>query len=129
MTSSSFVSVALAPDAPAFPIPVNGELVRGSEAEVLKGLLPRVRRESVTLDLSGVERIDAAGIAALITLYCTAVESGNGFSVAAPSTRVLELLQLVGLDSILIADSGEKSADSTEWSGSARPACPCLAAA
>ncbi len=82
---------------------MNGELVRGNETEILEQLLPRIRRGPVTLDLAQVERIDAAGIAALITLYCTSVEAGTEFSVVAPSHHVLELLQLVGLEKILVA--------------------------
>jgi len=86
-------------------VPVHTELVRGTESEVLAELLPRVKSESVALDLANVERIDAAGIATLITLYCTSVEAGNDFTVVSPSHHVLELLRLVGLESILIADS------------------------
>ncbi|WP_263359351.1 STAS domain-containing protein [Acidicapsa ligni] len=84
-------------------IAVNYELVRGSETQIMDDLLPRVKNESVALDLSGVGRIDAAGIAALITLYCSSVESGTDFSIVAPSSHVLELLRIVGLESILIA--------------------------
>jgi anti-anti-sigma factor len=86
-------------------IPINCELVRGTEAQVIRELLPRVRQESIALNLSGVKRIDAAGIAALITLYCSSVAAGRDFSVIAPSPHVLELLQIVGLESILVAGS------------------------
>jgi anti-anti-sigma regulatory factor len=48
--------------------------------------------------------MDAAGIAALITLYCTSVQAGTEFFVVDPSAHVLELLQIVGLESILISD-------------------------
>jgi anti-anti-sigma factor len=83
-------------------VAVSCELVRGTEDRILNKLMPRVRQESIALDLSGVERIDAAGIAALITLYCTAIESGTAFYVVSPSARVLDLLRLVGLESILV---------------------------
>jgi anti-anti-sigma factor len=79
------------------------ELVRGNEDRVQAELLPHVRQGSVALDLSQVERIDAAGIASLITLYCSAIEAGNEFYVVDPSARVLELLHLVGLDGILVS--------------------------
>jgi anti-anti-sigma factor len=104
MTVSPFYHLASASDSPAV-IAVNFELVRGAEASVVDALLPRVKRESVALDLSGVQRIDAAGIAALITLYCSAVEAGTDFSVVDPSHHVLELLRIVGLDSILMGDA------------------------
>lgn len=102
MTVSSFSSTTSVMPSQATVIAVRGELVRGAEDRILSDLMPSVHRESVALDLSSVERIDAAGIAVLITLYCTAMESGNGFYVVDPSPRVLDMLRLVGLESILI---------------------------
>jgi anti-anti-sigma factor len=107
MTVSPFLNIPSASNSTSAVIAVNCELVRGTEAQVIDTLLPRVKQESVELNLSGVERIDAAGIAALIKLYCASVEAGNRFSVVDPSAHVLELLHLVGLDSILLADDGE----------------------
>jgi anti-anti-sigma factor len=104
MTVSPLLNIPSAPNSPVAVIAVNCELVRGSEERVIEEILPRVKQESVALDLSGVERIDAAGIAALITLYCTSVEAGTEFFVVDPSSRVLDLLRVVGLESILIAD-------------------------
>ncbi len=101
-TLSSFSNSALGSTGLATLIPVNYELVRGAESQLIDELMPVVRQESVALNLSGVERIDAAGIAALITLYCTSVEAGTEFSVVEPSTHVLELLRLVGLEPILM---------------------------
>ena len=77
------------------------ELVRGSELALVERLRPLVRVERVLLDLSGVERIDAAGIAALVTLYAEAERAGTSFHVANPRRHVAELLGLVGLDGIL----------------------------
>ena len=82
------------------------ELVRGTESEVLAQLLPLVKRGPIALDLSAAERIDAAGIAALITLYCTAVESGWKFSILKPSSQVRTLLRVVGLEPILVDGAG-----------------------
>jgi anti-anti-sigma factor len=115
MTVSPFLNPASASNPIAAVIAVNCELVRGTEAQVIDQLLPRVKRESVALDLSGVERIDAAGIAALITLYCNSVQAGTEFYVVDPSAHVLELLQLVGLESLLIAE--------TRPTGTARTCC------
>jgi anti-anti-sigma factor len=89
-------------DHPIAAVALNCELVRGTEEQILEVLLLRVKQESLALDLAGVERIDAAGIAALITLYCTAIEAGTEFYVVNPSARVLDLLRLVGLESILV---------------------------
>src|ERR1700743_795846 len=79
------------------------ELVRGQEQCIVERLTPIVRRQSVTLDCRQVERIDAAGIAALISLYGAARAAGNEFGLVNTSTRVVEILRLVGLDRILIA--------------------------
>ncbi len=78
------------------------DLVRGREKELLDWLSPLVRRQSVTLDLRSVERIDAAGVAALVSLYSSARQAGHRFTVAHPSPRVAEVLSLVGLERILL---------------------------
>ena len=78
------------------------ELVRGREKELLAWLSPLVRRQSVTLDMGRVRRIDAAGIAALLSLYSSAQQAGHSFSVTRPSRRVAEVLKLVGLERILV---------------------------
>jgi anti-anti-sigma factor len=79
------------------------ELVRGNEQILLAQLSPLARRQDMTLDLCAVERIDAAGIAALIALYAAAREAGYRFTVANPSPHVAEILALVGLERILVS--------------------------
>jgi anti-anti-sigma factor len=81
------------------------ELVRGSDRPLLDRLTPVVRRQSLSLDLSLVERIDAAGISALISLYRDALESGHRFTVCNASPRVAEILALVGLERILLSQN------------------------
>jgi anti-anti-sigma factor len=86
------------------PVTVQGnlhELVRGQDQRLLKDLEPVVRHQSVTLDMRHIERIDAAGIAALISLYGTARMAGHEFAIMNASHRVAEILELVGLDRIL----------------------------
>lgn len=88
------------------PVTVPGnlhELVRGQEHNLLSELEPIVREQSVTLDMRQIERIDAAGIAALISLYGTAHAAGHDFTIVNASHRVDEILQIVGLDRILIS--------------------------
>ncbi|HEY2467853.1 MAG TPA: STAS domain-containing protein [Terracidiphilus sp.] len=88
------------------PVTIPGnlhELVRGQEQRLLKELEPVVREQSVTLDMRQIERIDAAGIAALISLYGAAHATGHQFTVVNASHRVDEILQIVGLDRILIS--------------------------
>jgi anti-anti-sigma factor len=79
------------------------ELVRGRDEEFLERLGPMVRRYSVRLDLSGVRRIDAAGVAALLSLLANARAAGYRFTVANPRPRVAEVLRLVGLEQVLVS--------------------------
>jgi anti-anti-sigma factor len=121
MTVTLLSNTASASKTTPVVVSFSSELVRGTEDHWMGYLMPRVRQESVALDLSGVERIDAAGIATLITLYCTSVEAGTDFSIVSPSAHVTELLRIVGLESILIADcratgSGENCLDQRDRS-------------
>lgn len=83
-------------------------LVRGAEADLLDQVMPLVRRQSVCLDLSRVERIDAAGVAALIGLYRAAREAGRCFGVTNPTPHVREILRLVGLDRFLMNENANE---------------------
>ncbi|HKF48162.1 MAG TPA: STAS domain-containing protein [Terracidiphilus sp.] len=78
------------------------ELVRGNEQSLLTLFTPVVREQSIALDFSQVERIDAAGIAALISLFDHARQTGHKFTLCNVSHRVEEILALVGLDHILV---------------------------
>jgi anti-anti-sigma factor len=86
------------------------ELVRGQVDKLLERLTPLVRVQSVTLDLAQVERIDAAGITALITIFRLASEAGHCFAVSNASPRVEEILCLVGLGRILVSHQAEECA-------------------
>ncbi|MGD0829538.1 MAG: STAS domain-containing protein [Terracidiphilus sp.] len=79
------------------------ELVRGNEQVFLARYSPLARQRSMTLDLSPVKRIDAAGIAALIALHACAHEAGHCFSVVNPTPHVAEILALVGLERLLVS--------------------------
>jgi anti-anti-sigma factor len=81
------------------------DLVRGNDRRLLDRLTPLVCRQSLSLDLSSVQRIDAAGIAALIALYRAAHEAGHRFTVSKASSRVAKILALVGLDHILLSQN------------------------
>ena len=84
------------------------ELVRGNERLLLERILPLVKRRCVALDLHAVRRIDAAGIAALISLYRAACGAGHTFTVSNPSPHVAEILALVGLDRILKSQNTDR---------------------
>ena len=79
------------------------ELVRGNDQRLIDRVTPLLREQSVTLDLKSIDRIDAAGIAALISLYGSARKTGHFFSVCNVSARVGEILALVGLESVLMS--------------------------
>jgi anti-anti-sigma factor len=80
------------------------ELVRGSDRDLVDRMAPIVRQKSVALDLKRIDRIDAAGVAALISLYGHARDAGHGFAVANPNAHVREILEIVGLDRILLPE-------------------------
>ncbi len=86
------------------------ELVRGNDHCLVAQLEPLVRQHSVTLDLKGVDRIDAAGISALISLYGCAHDTGHGFRLCNVPARVAQILTLVGLDAILLPHAPGDSA-------------------
>lgn len=97
------------------------ELVWGREASLLTWLEPLVRRHNVTLDLRSVERIDAAGIATLVSLYASACQAGHRFTVTHPSPHVAEVLALVGLERILLSPHAV-------WKGHSSQRFECTAA-
>jgi anti-anti-sigma factor len=80
------------------------ELVRGNDKLILEKFIPLVCRQNVVLDLRTITRIDAAGLTALIRLYCAAREAGQSFTIGNPSAHVAEILRIVGLDRVLVSD-------------------------
>ena len=88
------------------------EIVRGCERRLVDEMAPIVRRQDVSLDMKAVERIDAAGIAALISLYRLAEESGHSFRIQNVAPHVHELLMLVGLERILLSHNAHPAANS-----------------
>jgi anti-anti-sigma factor len=93
------------------------ELVRGHDQALLDRLEPLVCRQDLILDLQSVERIDAAGITALIYLYRSACATDHSFAVSNASPHVAEILTLVGLDRILLAPDGTPRANCNPIAG------------
>ena len=79
------------------------ELVRGDEQRLIQRVAPLLRDKSVALDLRKVDRIDAAGISALISLYSSARIAGHEFTLCNVPSRVEEILSLVGLEAFLVS--------------------------
>jgi anti-anti-sigma factor len=93
------------------------EIVRGHDQALLNRLEPLVRSQDLNLDLHSVERIDAAGITALIFLYRSACEADRSFTVSNAAPHVAEILALVGLDRILHSEDGTASSRCNPISG------------
>ena len=98
---NSTAETANAPNQPTDSIHLT-ELVWGADRRLLERLEPLTRRQSVTLDLSSVQRIDAAGISALVSLYTAAQDAGHMLTLSNVSARVAEVLAVVGLDGLLL---------------------------
>jgi anti-anti-sigma factor len=79
------------------------ELVRGTDQRLVECISFLLHEQNVALDLSTVGRIDAAGVAALISLYGVARNAGHNFTVCNVSGHVREILSIVGLEHILVS--------------------------
>jgi anti-anti-sigma factor len=87
------------------------ELARGEEQGFIQELRPLVQSQSICLDMSRIERIDAAGLAALISISCDARLAGHRFTVVNPSRQVARIFALVGLDRVLVSTESTDSVD------------------
>ena len=79
-----------------------GRIVRGDETAILCAAV-RQEGRNVTLDLTGVDAIDAAGIGCLVSLQA----SGIYLTLLNPTEQVREVLRVTQLESIFeIQESG-----------------------
>jgi len=93
-------------DAEVFPVQSSAkitELVLGHERDLVARVAPLVRGQSIALDLSQVERVDAAGVSALVELYSTACLAGHDFCILNAAPHVAEVLAVCGLDRLLMS--------------------------
>ena len=81
----------------------HGRIVYRDEAAALSRLISQVLQQSskIVLDLSGVSRMDSAGIGELALLQTWAQEKKASFKCAGANTLVRSLLDLTNLDSVL----------------------------
>ncbi len=56
---------------------------------------------NVVLDLSGVDYMSSAGLREIVTALKRAKKSGGDIRISQPSERVLEVLEMAGLDTIV----------------------------
>src|SRR5690348_6873349 len=74
-----------------------GPIVRGEEINVLYGKVILQHSAIVILDLSGVTRMDAAGLGILVACYQALLVNQRRFVLQNPSTHVADLLQRTNL--------------------------------
>ena len=66
-----------------------------------QSLLAVAGEQPVVIDLSGVERMDSAGLANLVEAYGQAHQAGQSFKLAAAPESLQKMLCLTNLDQIL----------------------------
>jgi anti-anti-sigma factor len=79
----------------------HGRLVWSEEGTLLKAIFFVRDCDRLTLDLTGVDSIDARGLAVLATIAKWASRKRVKFAVSNPTRRVYELIHLVSLDSVI----------------------------
>lgn len=57
-------------------------------------------QNSIVLELSGVDFLSSAGLRGMVSSLKASKSSGGNLVLAAPSTRVVEVMQLAGLTSL-----------------------------
>ena len=98
----------------------------GSLAALREAVLCQLDRRSIALDLSGVDRIDAAGLGELVFLHTCTNGLGTELRLVGPSARVAEVLELTNLSSVFtIAPAAEPAAGPAVLS--LRQWCPACA--
>jgi len=86
----------------------SGKIVLGLEAETLRCMAMSRRESCITLDLSGIRALDAAGLGLLVELQCWAKQENKALRIAAPSPCVRKLIALTNLHSVLQIGGCEK---------------------
>ncbi len=89
-----------------------GRIVRGHETAILCAAVGQKKR-NVSLDLTGVQAIDAAGIGALISLQA----SGIYLTLLNPTAPVREVLRVAQLESIFEIANFQPTQELTEQVG------------
>jgi anti-anti-sigma factor len=83
---------------------IRGRLVAGPEVCALRDavLLAELHFDLLVVNLRDVEKLDAAGLSALVFAYSTAKAFGARFRLAAVSPRIRKVLAITRLDTILL---------------------------
>jgi anti-anti-sigma factor len=91
----TMLTVAVQDSGDGVVLQCRGRIVRGDETAILCAAV-RHQRRNVTLDLTGVDAIDAAGIGSLVSLQA----SGIYLRLLNPTPQVREVLRVTQLESI-----------------------------
>jgi anti-anti-sigma factor len=92
----------------------SGRIVLGLEAETLRYMATSREENCLTLDLSGIRTLDAAGLGLLVELQCWASGQKKALRIAQPSSCVRKLIALTNLQSVLRLGGCEKFASFEE---------------
>jgi anti-anti-sigma factor len=87
----------------------SGKIVLGLEAETLRFMVTSRNEKCLTLDLSGIDALDAAGLGLLVELQCWATQENKALQILKPSRCVRRLITLTHLHSVLQLGDCEKS--------------------
>lgn len=85
-------------------ISVVGEIDAHSVAEVDAALVEVDDAGATVLDLSGVTFVDSSGLRSIVAAHKRARDAGGSLTVRRPSPAVRRLLELTGLDGVLVID-------------------------
>jgi anti-anti-sigma factor len=85
----------------------SGRIVLGLEAETLRCMATSRTENHLTLDLSGIGAIDAAGLGLLVELQCWANDRNKTLRIVEPSAWVRKLIALTNLQCFLQVASRE----------------------
>ena len=79
-----------------------GMIDRNSVPNLLKGIrLDKLNFEQLTLDLSGVEKVDTAGLAWILKVKAHAERSGQALVLKQVPSQLTRLAELGGVDTLL----------------------------
>jgi anti-anti-sigma factor len=93
---------------PTVTLRCSGKIVLGLEVETLRCMVMTRNEPCLSLDLSGISALDAAGLALLLELQCWANDNKKVLRIAEPSPCVRKLLDLTHLHFLLEAASCEQ---------------------
>src|ERR1700736_4784808 len=95
LENPTMLTVTVKESADGVVLQCQGRIVRGDETAILCAAV-RQERRNVTLDLTGVDAIDAAGIGSLISLQASDIY----LTLLNPTEQVREVLRVTQLESI-----------------------------